>query len=88
MECGPNYPREPPKINFITMINLPGVNERNGELDMSKIEFFREWENTWLRYSKSPKPDDDPLSLESSLNEIRKFVSSAPFSLSAVLANL
>ena len=25
IDCGPNYPDEPPKVKFLTRINLPGV---------------------------------------------------------------
>ncbi len=77
MECGQDYPRAPPKITFITMINLPGVHETKGTLDNNKIEFLRLWESTWDRLAQSPKLETDPLSIEAALGAVRKFVFSA-----------
>lgn len=30
--CGPRYPNEPPEVTFITRVNLPCVNPRDGEV--------------------------------------------------------
>lgn len=32
IECGPNYPDEPPNIWFLTKINLPSVNQQTGKV--------------------------------------------------------
>ncbi|KUI53512.1 Ubiquitin-conjugating enzyme E2 variant 1 [Cytospora mali] len=37
MECGPNYPREPPVIHFVSQINLPGVNQQDGHVDQNAM---------------------------------------------------
>ncbi|KAH8754759.1 ubiquitin-conjugating enzyme [Diaporthe sp. PMI_573] len=35
MECGPNYPKQPPVFNFVSQINLPGVNQQDGRIDQN-----------------------------------------------------
>lgn len=41
--CGPDYPDVPPTVQFITQINLPCVNPRNGEVDPSKLPCLAQW---------------------------------------------
>ena len=41
--CGPNYPEEPPRVQFQSKINLPVVNPANGLLEPSRFAFFRTW---------------------------------------------
>jgi len=41
--CGNTYPDKPPLINFINKINIPIVNQNNGEVDSSKLPILREW---------------------------------------------
>ena len=72
MECGPNYPREPPVIYFVSQINLPGVNQQNGLVDKNYVGILRDWERIATELSKNPRPKEDPLSLESALIAIRK----------------
>lgn len=43
MHCGDNYPDEPPKIQFISQINLPCVNPRNGEVCSSRLWLWEPW---------------------------------------------
>lgn len=41
MHCGDQYPDQPPKIQFISQINLPCVNPRNGEVCESEWASLR-----------------------------------------------
>eukprot|EP00340_Litonotus_pictus_P008194 CAMPEP_0170515638 /NCGR_PEP_ID=MMETSP0209-20121228/2051_1 /TAXON_ID=665100 ORGANISM="Litonotus pictus, Strain P1" /NCGR_SAMPLE_ID=MMETSP0209 /ASSEMBLY_ACC=CAM_ASM_000301 /LENGTH=74 /DNA_ID=CAMNT_0010800219 /DNA_START=255 /DNA_END=479 /DNA_ORIENTATION=- len=41
MVCDENYPKVPPKMKFVSKINMPGVNQINGEID--KNHFFKNW---------------------------------------------
>jgi ubiquitin-conjugating enzyme E2 variant len=74
MECGPNYPREPPVIYFVSQINLPGVNQTDGRVDRNAVAILRDWERISNELSKNPRPKEDPLSLEAALIAIRKYM--------------
>ena len=67
MQCGEKYPKEPPVINFVTKINLPGVSDVNGLVDKDSFEILRDWEETAKKPAKNAQ-----LSLESALMELRK----------------
>ncbi|KAK0707364.1 ubiquitin-conjugating enzyme [Lasiosphaeris hirsuta] len=72
MECGPNYPREPPTIYFVSQINLPGVNTTDGRVDKNSVAILRDWPRIASELAKNPRPKEDPLSLETALISIRK----------------
>lgn len=74
MECGPNYPKEPPVFHFVSQINLPGVNQHDGRVDQNAVGILRDWERIATELSKNPRPKEDPLSLEAALIAIRKSV--------------
>jgi ubiquitin-conjugating enzyme E2 variant len=74
MECGPNYPKQPPVFNFVSQINLPGVNQQDGRIDQNAVGILRDWERIATELSKNPRPKEDPLSLEAALIAIRKSV--------------
>lgn len=72
MECGPDYPREPPEIHFVSQINLPGVNPTDGKVDKNAVPILRDWTRIAAELAKNARPKEDPLSLESALISIRK----------------
>lgn len=72
MECGPNYPKEPPVIHFVSQINLPGVSPTDGKVDPNAVAILRDWTRIATELAKNPRPKEDPLSLEAALIAIRK----------------
>lgn len=48
MHCGDNYPDVPPTIQFVSQVNLPCVNPRNGMVDPNQLPCLAQWkrENT------------------------------------------
>ena len=41
--CDNNYPNVPPKIRFVTQINLPCVNQSNGEIIPNSLNILKSW---------------------------------------------
>jgi len=41
--CGDGYPDEPPQVHFISKINLPGVDQRLGKVDLSRLARVAQW---------------------------------------------
>lgn len=80
MHCGDKYPDEPPTIQFVSQVNLPCVNARNGVVDPTKLPCLAQWkrENTMetilieLRRSASLSPSVAPsLQLDSPFPRMR-----------------
>ncbi|KAL7621841.1 hypothetical protein AAE478_007341 [Parahypoxylon ruwenzoriense] len=48
MHCGDQYPDKPPTIQFVSQVNLPCVNQRNGVVDPGQLPCLANWkrENT------------------------------------------
>ncbi|KAH6647712.1 ubiquitin-conjugating enzyme [Truncatella angustata] len=48
MHCSDQYPDKPPTVQFVSMVNLPCVNQRNGVVDPSQLPCLANWkrENT------------------------------------------
>lgn len=70
MHCGENYPDEPPTIQFVSQVNLPCVNPRNGVVDPKQLPCLAQWkrENT----------------METVLIELRRYVKLYPGSRQAL----
>lgn len=47
IECGPNYPDEPPKVKFISKVNLPCVDEKNGEVKSKEFHTLKDWKRSY-----------------------------------------
>ncbi|PIA15987.1 putative ubiquitin conjugating enzyme [Coemansia reversa NRRL 1564] len=47
LRCDENYPKVAPKVWFITQINMPGVNQKTGEVDLSTIEYMNKWKPSY-----------------------------------------
>ena len=41
------YPNSPPEIKFNSKINLPCVNQSNGQVDKSKFNMFKNWQKKY-----------------------------------------
>jgi len=41
--CGDSYPDQPPSVSFISKINLPGVDQRTGQVDLSRLARVAQW---------------------------------------------
>ncbi|PSR78695.1 ubiquitin-conjugating enzyme/RWD-like protein [Coniella lustricola] len=67
--CGPQYPQQPPIIQFITQINLPGVDQHSGLVDKNTIGGdLRDWEKN----AKDSGPRaQQRVSIEAALSAIR-----------------
>lgn len=42
IRCGDDYPARPPTIKFNSKINIPSVNQHNGNVE-PKFKIFQEW---------------------------------------------
>ncbi|ODV91793.1 hypothetical protein CANCADRAFT_30119 [Tortispora caseinolytica NRRL Y-17796] len=47
LKCGPDYPDQPPEVQFTTKINLPCVNAETGIVDHRKLRALAEWKDTY-----------------------------------------
>ena len=45
--CGPNYPNEPPRVRFLTRINLSCVNANNGNIDPNTFRVLGNWNSSY-----------------------------------------
>lgn len=47
IECGPQYPDQPPSIKFISKINLPCVDSNTGQVTPSTFHTLRDWKRAY-----------------------------------------
>ncbi|KAJ3131141.1 E2 ubiquitin-conjugating protein mms2, partial [Irineochytrium annulatum] len=45
MVCGPQYPDRPPQVQFVSKINLPAVNQRDGTVE--KLACLQAWKRSY-----------------------------------------
>lgn len=60
MHCGENYPDEPPTLQFVSQVNLPCVNPRNGMVDPKGLPCLANWQRN--------------NTMETALIELRRYV--------------
>ncbi|CAD6506258.1 BgTH12-07185 [Blumeria graminis f. sp. triticale] len=46
MYCGDQYPDKPPTIQFVSRVNLPCVNQKNGKVDPTKLPCLSNWNSS------------------------------------------
>ncbi|KAF7592757.1 hypothetical protein BBP40_012515 [Aspergillus hancockii] len=47
IHCGPDYPDNPPEIQFISQVNLPCVDARTGKVDPTKLPCLAQWKRDY-----------------------------------------
>ncbi|SCU84270.1 LAME_0C08856g1_1 [Lachancea meyersii CBS 8951] len=47
LECDEGYPDQPPKIKFLSKINLPCVNQTTGEVESDRFETLKNWKRSY-----------------------------------------
>lgn len=47
VECGQQYPDEPPSIRFISKIKMGGINESNGSVDKRTLPVLNRWQRSY-----------------------------------------
>ena len=43
LECDQDYPQKPPKVKFISKVNMPFVDQKNGAIKPNSLNILRSW---------------------------------------------
>ena len=43
LECDQDYPQKPPKVKFISKVNMPFVDQKNGAIKPNSLNVLRSW---------------------------------------------
>ncbi|CAG80163.1 YALI0E29601p [Yarrowia lipolytica CLIB122] len=46
LECGPDYPDQPPTVKFISKINIPCVNQQSGVVIPANLPCLAHWKRS------------------------------------------
>ncbi|KAJ5454345.1 ubiquitin-conjugating enzyme/RWD-like protein [Penicillium daleae] len=46
IHCGPDYPDNPPTIQFVSRVNIPCVDQQTGKVDPSKLPCLAQWKRS------------------------------------------
>ena len=60
IRCGENYPDVPPEVTFISKVNLPCVDQRNGKVRLARRPTHETWllrQNKLGRTLQAPQPE-------------------------------
>ena len=60
IRCGEQYPDVPPEVTFVSRVNAPCVDARNGNVDLGKLPNIAQWKRDYT--------------METILIEIRRYV--------------
>ncbi|KAJ5899140.1 ubiquitin-conjugating enzyme/RWD-like protein [Penicillium taxi] len=47
IHCGPDYPDNPPIIQFTSRVNIPCVDQRSGKVDPTKLPCLSQWKRDY-----------------------------------------
>ncbi|KAJ1986928.1 E2 ubiquitin-conjugating protein mms2 [Dimargaris cristalligena] len=47
IHCGEHYPAQPPRVQFISRINLPCVNQENGVVNPARLACLHGWKRNY-----------------------------------------
>jgi ubiquitin-conjugating enzyme E2 variant len=47
IHCGDQYPEQPPTVKFISKINLPCVDQKNGTVQPSRFKTLADWQRSY-----------------------------------------
>ncbi len=43
IHCGDDYPDKPPEVTFVSRVNVPCIDQKNGKVDPTKLPCLSQW---------------------------------------------